>query len=216
MKFGFGYRLGLAVLVLLWGNLAAVAIDGKEKDMETITIVVNAIAHVTPSILDQAESETTRIFRRSGIQIVWLNCRVGIAAEESCRRVLEANDFVLQIVPNGRTPTESVFGEAFLGRDGKGKYCDVFFDRVEEAHSRFGAGTSRLLGAVAAHELGHLLLGLHAHSHAGIMTSHWKAENLQQIEMGTFLFSSEQSSRMKARISGSEGEVARGAMRGGE
>jgi hypothetical protein len=57
-----------------------------------------------------------------------------------------------------------------------------------------------LLGTVAAHELGHLLLGSHAHSSIGIMTPHWEPETLRRMNMGGLLFTREQASRMQERI----------------
>ena len=63
----------------------------------------------------------------------------------------------LHIVPTGKTSSDLVFGLAFLDERGVGKYSDVFLDRIEEACAESGADLSRLLGAVAAHELGHLL-----------------------------------------------------------
>jgi hypothetical protein len=106
----------------------------------------------------------------------------------------------LQIAAKGRTSSDLVFGVAFLAQDGDGKYSNVFYDRVERAHSDFGAPVSRLLGAVSAHELGHLLLGSHAHSNAGIMTPVWKEEVLRRMEMGSLLFNSDQATRMRTRI----------------
>jgi hypothetical protein len=58
-----------------------------------------------------------------------------------------------------------------------------------------------LLGTVVAHELGHLLLGSHAHSQVGIMVPVWEEESLRNMGMGHLLFTREQSSLMKMRVS---------------
>jgi hypothetical protein len=102
-------------------------------------------------------------------------------------------------VPDGKTSSDLVFGLAFLGQDG-GRYCDVFFDRIKQAQGTLGVNLSRLLGTVAAHELGHLLLGSHAHSNAGIMSAMWGMENLRHIDMGDLLFNREQALRMQGRL----------------
>jgi hypothetical protein len=111
---------------------------------------------------------------------------------------------VLHIVPTGKTSSDLVFGLAFLDEDGRGKYGDVFYNRIAEAHHESGANLSLLLGTVAAHELGHLLLGSHAHSYAGVMTPVWRGDVLRRMDMGRLLFTPEQASVMKARIGGQE------------
>jgi hypothetical protein len=191
--------VGLHLIVLLWGSIAA-ASNG-ELAVAEITVLVNDTAGISPSILHKAELETARIFRVAGIAITWVDCSGGSAnVDDVCRQVPGANQFVLHIVRTGKTSTDLVFGLAFLGQDGSGKYCNVFFDRIEEASRGPGSSVSQLLGTVAAHELGHLLLGSHAHSRWGIMEPAWKEESMREIGMGTFLFSSEQSTLMKTRI----------------
>jgi hypothetical protein len=62
------------------------------------------------------------------------------------------------------------------------------------------------LGTVIAHELGHLLLGSHAHSYAGVMTPIWRGEVLQLEAMGCLLFTHDQASLMRRRLA--DGNVA--------
>ena len=133
-----------------------------------------------------------------------------------CQTLPTPDQFVLHIVPTGRTSTDSVFGVAFLGSDGRGKYCDVFFHRIEEEHRKSGANTSQLLGAVAAHELGHLLLGSNAHSLAGVMTPVWEDQILSKVAMGTLYFTSEQSAVMRTRIGRKELQLTRLGMAAGK
>ena len=194
-----GVQLIVLLWVLLWGSIAG-ASNG-DPAVAGITVLVNDTAQISPSVLHKAELETARIFRAAGIEIAWVNCSGESAiVDDVCRQVPGANQFVLHIVPTGKTSTDLVFGLAFLGQDGSGKYCDVFFDRIEEANPDLGTSVSQLLGTVAAHELGHLLLGSHAHSRWGIMEPAWKEESLREIGMGTLLFSREQSTVMKMRI----------------
>jgi hypothetical protein len=107
---------------------------------------------------------------------------------------------MLRVVPKGRSVGESVFGDAFLGEDGNGKYADIFFERIASAHRNYGVNEARLLGTVAAHEIGHLLLGLRAHSRTGIMSPVWANESVQQAEKGALLFTSAQAMRMRTRL----------------
>jgi hypothetical protein len=149
--------------------------------------------------MHQAELEAGRIFAMAGIDIAWVNCGA-VIGDYRCSEAPGANQFVLHIVPTGKTSTDLVFGVAFLGEDGSGKYCNVFFDRIRDALSSLGASTAQLLGTVAAHELGHLLLGSRAHSQWGIMEPVWREEALRQTGMGAFLFNADQASLMRKRI----------------
>jgi hypothetical protein len=108
------------------------------------------------------------------------------------------------MVPTGRTSSDSIFGVAFLGEDGTGKYCDVFFDRIERADQNFGTGVPAVIGTVIAHELGHLLLGSQAHSSQGIMRPVWDARSLGGSGMGSFLFTHKQAVLIKERLNETE------------
>jgi len=202
---GFNFKLcaGLLGIVLFGTSIAAAG--SADRESRKITVLVNDSAHVAPLVLSQAESEAGRIFRAAGVEIEWVGCPSGSAiAEDECRGIPGANQFVLHIVPTGKTSSDLVFGLAFLGEGGSGKYCDVFYNRIAEAHHESDVSLSQLLGMVAAHELGHLLLGSHAHSYVGIMTPVWRRELLRRLDMGNLLFTSEQASAMKSRIRGQE------------
>ncbi len=201
MGFSFKFCVALPSLVLLGMLIFSNTAIARSQDRSTvqITVVVNDSAGVSRHVLNQAETEAARIFDAARIQVTWVNCSGDAVAEERCHVVVGPRQFVLHIVASGKTSSDSVFGIAFLAQDGSGKYCDVFFDRVEEAHRAFGADRSQLLGTVVAHELGHLLLGSHAHSQVGIMAPTWEEDSLRELGMGQLLFTREQSSSMKAK-----------------
>jgi glutamate/tyrosine decarboxylase-like PLP-dependent enzyme len=58
--------------------------------------------------------------------------------------------------------------------------------------------TALILGCVIAHELGHLLLGTHGHSIAGIMQAHWGIEQTQLALMSQLSFLPEEARLMRA------------------
>jgi len=200
---GFQFTVCAGLLgMVLWGGSPAVAgSSDRDREDRKVTVLVNDSAHVAPSVLREAEIEAARIFRAAGVEIEWVGCSGGsVIYDDRCRVIPGDNQYVLQIVPTGKTSSDLVFGLAFLDEDGTGRYCDVFYERIAEAHHESGADPSLLLGMVVAHELGHLLLGSHAHSYMGIMTPVWKADVLRRIDMGSLLFTHEQASIMKARI----------------
>jgi hypothetical protein len=193
----YSYCLALCFLFLTGSTWAGTA----HTDSSEITILVYDDAKVPQYELAEAERQAAMILRGAGIKTIWTNCsRPHGDAAEVCHRTLGPDQFVVRIVHQGQTSKDSVFGVAFLAPDGTGKYSDVFFDRIDNMHRECGGSVSRLLGTVAAHEIGHLLLGSHAHSLLGIMSAHWSKDELRQVEMGTLQFTPDQASRMKERI----------------
>jgi hypothetical protein len=181
---------GFAMATVLLLCSATVA----QRGGPTITVLVNNSSDLEPPILRNAELETAKVFAAAGIAIDWVSC----SETDACRHPLAPGEFVLHIVRTGRTQADSVFGEAFLGEDGTGKYCDVFFDRLRREKD---VEIARLLGAVSAHELAHLLLGSHSHSPMGIMEPVWEQEGLRKLGMGNLMFTKEEARSMRDRIS---------------
>jgi len=187
----------------LWGGVLAVLLLGAaatSQETAHITVVVNDAVGVTPSLLLRAENEAGRLFEHAGIEIEWRNCGRSIQEDVEDCRIHGTNRFVLHIVHTGQAVSDSVFGVAFLGEDGGGKYSDVFFDRIVETVSSSNVPLVPLLAAVSAHELGHLLLGTHSHSFAGIMEARWQKQSLWKIAVGSLYFTHEQARSMRGRL----------------
>jgi hypothetical protein len=193
----FGMPLGL-ILLTFWSSAWA---DGPDSNTATITILVYHQQGLSPQTLAAGEQQATMILRKAGIEARWADCSAGIKkTDDACRQLDVPAQFVVRIVPEPFGPTDTVFGVAFLGIDGTGKYSDVFWDRCVGMHRDSGVNAATLLGTVAAHEIGHLLLGSNAHSAMGIMAPHWEQEELRHAGMGSLLFTPEQSVRMRTRI----------------
>ena len=192
---GFSNRLWGAVLAVLLFGAAAMG-----QPTAQVTVIVSDAVGVAPSVLLRAEDEAGRLFELAGIEIEWRNCGRYIQDDVEDCSVHGTNRFVLHIVRTGQKVGDSVFGVAFLGEDGRGKYSDVFFDRIAETASGSAVPLAELLAAVSAHELGHLLLGTHSHSVSGIMEARWQKQSLSKIAMGNLYFTHEQSKLMRGRL----------------
>lgn len=182
-------------VVMLWTGSAC----AQQYQPVHIKVLVLDSVKLSLSVLRQAETEAGRLFREAGIDVRWINCSKP-GETDNCHRVPRADEFMLHIVHNGKTQSDLVFGEAFLGEDGSGKYSDVFFDRIRDSAGDPELSVVNLLGAVSAHELGHLLLGTSSHSLVGIMEPVWGNESLRRIGMGTLRFTQDQSQLMKRRL----------------
>ena len=202
MGFRFQGWGALVLAALLCGRIAA-----ETNQTGQIQVLVYHDARIPAKTLRYAGLEVVRIFRETGITVDWLDC-TGRRDSGECKVGPASNQFVLHIVHGGKTSTDSVYGEAFLGEDGEGKYADIFFDRVNRAHFEFGVNLERLLGAVATHEIGHLLLGLHSHSWTGIMVPVWEKQSLRLMQWGHLFFTSEQTGQIRDRLRKNEVRVA--------
>jgi hypothetical protein len=193
-------RLASGLCLLILGHLMpghAVWAGTIEQNKQEITIFVYNSARVSVADLALAERQASMIFREAGIATGWVNC---LGGEYKACRPSGPTQFVLHIVAHGKTSTNAVFGLAFLGTDGKGRYCNVFYDRIEKMEADSGTNAARLLGTVAAHEIGHLLLGSQSHSAMGLMSAHWGPAELRRVGSGGLKFTTEQAGHMRVNI----------------
>ena len=180
-----------------------------------VTVSVYNDADVSPEVLTQAEGETAKIFARAGLEVIWSTCvssrdtvspdtpiptRTGLANSASCVQFDWPSHLALRIVHRPSRPLNEVFGMAFLSANGTGCYSDVFFDRAKELLADWNVDLASLLGNVAAHELGHLLLGSNSHALDGIMKAHWQREELLKVKRDKLLFTAEQAERMRGKL----------------
>jgi hypothetical protein len=147
--------------------------------------------------------EATKVFRKIGVDAVWMECQSPKADAErasECHPPSGPTVLALRIVPWSSKLGQAVFGTAFLSPEGEGTYCEVFYDSVEKLHQDWHVSLSRVLGHTMAHEVGHLLLGTHAHSQVGIMRPKWQGQELRRVEMGALLFTPEQGRSIQTKL----------------
>lgn len=206
--FGKGLRF---VLILGFSLPTATILSSKApgskiedaKENARVTISVYNDAEVLQDALEQAEQQAEQVFRHAGIEMTWLNCRVPAVSEEAsqaCREAVFPEHLHLRVVRKSFGLKAEAMGVSFQAEDGSGCYADVFYEPMEQLHRSDGTDIANLLGLVAAHEIGHLLLGANSHSAAGIMHAHWSATELASAKVGGLVFSEQESLRMKARL----------------
>lgn len=172
-----------------------------------VTISVYNDAEVPADVLKPAENEASQVFRHAGIEVSWLNCRVPAVSEEespACRETEFPHHLHLRIVLRSLGLKGETMGISFQADDGSGCYADLFYEPMEQLHQSDGADIASLLGHVAAHEIGHLLLGTNSHSAEGIMQAHWTAEGLANSKAGGLVFLEREAHRMRARLTASQ------------
>ena len=122
-------------------------------------------------------------------------------ADRGCSKFKWPTNLALRVVPRSPGSVNDVFGVAFLSAEGTGCYSDVYYDRATDLHADWNVSLADILGAVMAHELGHLLLGSNSHTPLGIMRGHWQPEELRRLARGGLLFTAEQGHHMQGKLS---------------
>jgi len=168
-----------------------------------VTISVYNNASIPAQLLAGAIEQASRIFLKAGLQTQWLECSIGVIGVQrspDCEAPFGPTHLALRIVPGSWANGDATFGIAFLSAEGKGVYCNVFYSSVEKLHTDWHVSIPPILGHVMAHELGHLLLGTHAHSEIGIMLPKWHGSELRSLTMGRLLFTPQQARAVREKL----------------
>jgi len=188
-----------ALLLFAFASCALLAFASTDAiENSRIIVYVYDDSQVPRDTLARAEQQATSVYAHAGLGVRLINCtHPGI---EACHSGDEPGDLILRITTKiARSTNDAAFGLAYLGADGNGRYADVFWPRIEELQASSKIDAGRLLGAVMAHEMGHLLLGSNAHAVGGIMEARWQGWELRRTNMGTLLFLPGQAKQMRTK-----------------
>jgi hypothetical protein len=176
------------------------------KEPVALTISMYNDAGIPWETLRAAEEEASYIFHEAGIEIRWRNC-LGEpeGAEEAegsrnCSEALFPNHLHVRLVKRSVGLSPDAMGVSFLSEDGSGCQADLFFEEMERLREKGKARLPNILGHVAAHEIGHLLLGTNSHAPQGIMRAVWGLDELMSASQGALLFSEQQADKMRRRL----------------
>jgi len=194
--------------------LAMAGVPAKAKVVPKTPIVVTISVHNDVAVpwgtIRGAEEEASRVFRQAGIDVEWMNCQVvsgeTVEAEKprSCGESIFPEHLQLRIVKRSVGLSPKVMGISFLSEDGSGCQADLFYERIEGLGEESNASVASILGHVASHEIGHLLLGTNSHASRGIMRAVWGPDELASVTQRTLIFSEKESAQMRARLGSAE------------
>ena len=195
-------RLLSAGLFIAFSN-AAVWAKNLPEESPGVAISVFNDSGISSEILKQAEKVSSQVFEESGIHVDWVNCSPADetrGGEVACPQAAFRQHLHLRIVRHSLNLKDSILGISYLSSDGTGCQADIFYEGIEKLRHETFVEPATILGHVAAHEIGHLLLGSNSHSSWGIMRAHWNMEELACANKGLLLFTKSQSHRMTEKL----------------
>jgi len=172
------------------------------------TVLVYNYAGISRGTLAEAELAANRIFEHAGIGTDWLDCPLypyQAADHPACLVTPGPARLILRITAASMTqrmqPDQESFGFALQPEDGSfGTVANVFSDRARELVIRRRIAFGMMLGHLMAHEVGHLLLSIGAHSSVGIMHVPWHNNELEMLQRGFMVFMPAEVERMRTSI----------------
>ena len=185
---------GTAAMVGL--SFSATAFASETTDSAAITVLVFNFRQAPAETLLKAEKEARRILEHAGVPVTWRDCPTG---NEPCRKGPGRVFFLAMMAgPVQNKFLDTVSGYAVLPSHLATVYYD-YLPRMPGGKSNKD-DTALVMACVIAHELGHLLLGAHGHSIAGIMQADWGIEQTRRALMSQLSFLPEEARLMKARM----------------
>lgn len=179
---------------------------GTQDGLRTIAIYVYDYADARRSVLSEAERTATGILGKAGVETVWVDCPRDNASptNPACVASPDPTHLILRVLPDSMSKgLQQVHGDA-MGFTALGERfnCNawIFYGGVKDFSLEQQLTLERLLGAVIAHELGHLLLGENVHASAGLMHGYWTNRELLDIESSRMIFSETESERIQSGV----------------
>jgi len=190
----------MIVTLLLAGGPCLYSKQSKSEGRPRLTLIQCDMAGIPPRIRLRAKSETTRIFDRAGVDVIW------IEAEAGCKIPSMDRCFIVVVVPLPPEAWNKPYATGFAPvRNGAYRRAYIFYDRVTSVAKTFSLThvpdtVGVILGHAVAHELGHLLLPDDAHSPNGIMRDEWNFRLSEEAAAGRLLFSENQTKVIREEL----------------
>ena len=159
------------------------------------TIVVHNTASVPEAELSGAKANVERLLAVAGVTAVWAP-------------VADSSRFTIHVMlrrepglgPGSRSPLALA---TTIGEDhSQGGLSFVFYERILSFAHMHHRPVAAILALAIAHEMGHVLLPVPAHTTTGLMKAEWSEDDLRYLEAGAPPFSAMQATLMRAATVG--------------
>jgi hypothetical protein len=189
-------------------GLGADQISNEAAERLDITVRVYTFTRVSAGDIATAELVATRIFRRTGVELTWVNCpETSPEAQQnpSCRGLNTPTEIFVRVVADfleNRDVSQSSMGYALPAAPPDRPYLAGI--SLVRARKQLLDGCEltlgELLGYGIAHEIGHLLLDTPGHTPSGLMCANWGAGELRLAGRGALSFSTQQKRAIRADV----------------
>jgi len=183
---------GFALAVAMTAPLSAARVDPSSD--RSIVVRVDDRAQVPASTLDRAGQEAARIYRLAGLKLLWTHA--SDAGGRFAVRLIILPRFAGAVAAHA--PTLMGAAPVFTQECDASVY--LFFAQIVSSAIAEQLDPSLVLGTVAAHEIGHVLLRHSGHSRDGLMRSPWTAGDWRRAASGLLLFSASEPETMRSTI----------------
>jgi len=130
----------------------------------------------------------------ANVHVIFKNCSSSGPKDDSCNTAPGPGERLVRILnaPANLPPGMGTqLGSALVvNGTNKGVLATIYADRIAQV-SAGQINRPLLFGRVIAHELGHLLLGVTAHSNSGLMREFWTDQQVRRNESSEWAFSVE-------------------------
>jgi hypothetical protein len=182
------------VAAALIGSIAGVSTAAAEDGRRVVVLIDNR-AEVRPAVLDQAGKHAAGVHRTAGVTMEW---RVSEERSDSFT--------VRLVIQNKFRGTSGFTSKLLMGAAPEsavecGGVAYLFHDQIVAFSNLHQLDPSLVIGIVAAHEIGHVLMRRAGHSAEGIMRASWTPDDWQRAASGFLLFSRSEREMIRSRIS---------------
>lgn len=196
----------VAVLVIQLGILLSGA-HASDKELGEMSIRVIDQVGVSENEWRLAQEAADEVFQSAGLSLHWTHCLWNPSTGNGrCPQGMMPDELNLLIVSDQTAKQlhapDRVFGIALTRTEGSfGSRGYIYYDRI---HNMWGEqhdiNEALLLGAIVAHELGHLLLGANSHSPKGIMKPDLERGDMTGIHLAWLPFNSRQRETLRDAV----------------
>jgi hypothetical protein len=173
-----------------------------------ITVRLYNFAAMPDDVVSRARQEADSIFNRSGVTLTWLDCTLDaerLPAEPACFSVRGNRVLNIRLMPKHMEPSNGlaggIFGLAMLSKELEfATIANIYVERLNAIADGRKYREGVVLGAMIAHEMGHLLLGVGSHSKMGLMTLPWGPKVLTAADQGTLSFSKRENRKLAKAV----------------
>jgi len=203
-----------AAVVLLAASMAcASSATANAAGSAGLVVRIYDTTGTASDIRSAAIATASAIVADAGISVEWRDCTT-TSGEARCQRTPGSRDLIVRIIP-AVAPGTIFRGSALQLRMAPGEMslplgvavinpvtlagemATVFHQQVRSVARRSGVNDAELLGRAFAHEVGHLLLRVRAHSPAGLMRGVWSIQELTRNRREDWLFAPADRQRLQ-------------------